>query len=80
MPALVEEVRVNNRMIHQVFSNPGKVNQRGNLMERELGGWSNPRQHQDLYTNVKVEGYQSRKITYMRCVDRSGTRWRNQRD
>ena len=64
-------------MIHQVFSNPGKVNQRGNLMERELGGWSNPRQHQDLCTNVKAEGHQSRKITYMRCVNRPGTGQRN---
>ena len=55
MTALVEDIYVNNRVIHQVLSDSRKVNQRGHIVEGELSGWPDTRQHQNLYTNVKLE-------------------------
>jgi hypothetical protein len=53
---LVEKIHINNRVIHQVLSDPRKVNQRGYIVEGELSSWSDTRQHQNLYTNVRLEG------------------------
>lgn len=50
--ALVEDIHINDGVIHQVLPDPRKVNQRGDIMERELSSWSNTRQHQDLQTTV----------------------------
>ena len=52
--ALIEEIHVNDRVIHQVLSNPRKVNQRGHIVGGELASWSDARQQQNLSTNVRL--------------------------
>lgn len=53
---LLEEIHVNNWVIHQVLSDPRQVDQRGHIVEGELGSWADARQHQNLYTYVRLEG------------------------
>jgi len=62
MPTLVEEVHVNNRVIHQVLSNPRKVNQGRYIIEGELSSWPDTRQHQNLYTNIRLEDAERRRL------------------
>jgi len=62
VPALVEEVHVNNRVIHQVLPNPRKVNQRRHVIEGELSSWPDTRQHQNLYTIVRLEDAECRRL------------------
>src|SRR6266478_6799719 len=50
--ALVQEVHIDNWVIHQVFPDSRKVDQRRYVVEGELSSWSDARKHQNLYTNV----------------------------
>ena len=59
---LVKEVHVNNRVVHQVLSDPKKVDQRGNIVEGELGGWADTGQHQNLHANVRPGGARYRRL------------------
>jgi hypothetical protein len=59
---LVEETQINDRVIHQVLSDPRKVDQRGHIMEGKLRSWPNARQHQNLYTNVRLENAERRRL------------------
>ena len=72
MAALVKEVHTNDRVVHQVFSNPRKVYQRRHVVEGELSSWSDARQHQNLCANVRP-WTPKKKVTYVRCVNCSGT-------
>jgi hypothetical protein len=60
--ALVEEIYVNDRVIHQVLSNPRKVDQWGYIMEGELSSWSDTRQHQNLHINVRLGDAKQRRL------------------
>jgi hypothetical protein len=60
--ALVEEVYVNDRVVHQVLPNPRKVDQWGYIMESELSSWSNTRQHQNLHTNIRLRDAKQRVL------------------
>ena len=55
MTALVEEIHGNDRVVHQVLSNPRKVDHDGYIMRSELSGWPDPRKHQDLFDNVRTK-------------------------
>ena len=55
--AFVAEIHINNRVVHQVFSDPRKVDQRDHIVEGELGGWADTGQHQNLHANVRPGGY-----------------------
>jgi len=58
----VKEIYIDDRVVHQVLSNPRKVDQRGDIVEGELSSRPNARQHQDLCTNVRVEGDGHRRL------------------
>ena len=62
MTALIEEIYVNDRVIHQVLSNPRKVDQRRHIMEGELSSWSDAGQHQNLYTSVRLGDAEQRRL------------------
>ena len=55
MAALVEEVHVDNGVIHQVLSDPRKVDHRGHIVEGKLGSWADTGQHQNLHTNIRPD-------------------------
>ena len=55
MTTLVEEIHGNDWVVHQVLSNPRKVDQEGYIMGSEPSGWPDPRKHQDLFGNVRLK-------------------------
>ena len=55
MTTLVEEIHGNDWVVHQVLSNPRKVDQEGYIMGSEPSGWPDPRKHQDLFGDVRLK-------------------------
>lgn len=67
MTAFVEQIYVDYGVIHQVFADSRKVDQRRDIMECELSGWSDTRQHQNLYIGFRFEDTEKgHRVTYMR--------------
>ena len=77
--ALLEEVHVNGGVVHQVLSDSRKVYQGSDIMECQLGGWSDTRQHQDLRADVSLTRLKSK--WHLREVCELLRHWgRNQHD
>ena len=62
MAALVEEIYIDDRVIHQVLSNAREVDQKGHIVRGKLRSWSDTRQHQNLYTNVRLGDTEQRRL------------------
>ena len=67
MATLVEEINGKGGVVHQVLSNPRKVDHDGYIMRSELSGWPDPRKHQDLFYNVRIKT--KNEITYSHEVN-----------
>jgi hypothetical protein len=55
MTTLLEEIHADDRVVHQMLSNPRKVNQGGYIVGSQLSCWPNPRKHQNLFGDVRLK-------------------------